>query len=299
MAPATSFDVQIRSPKSRAALEVSSASVDGDIASAQVLGPGVIRVSASKPGEANIHVKVQRDNAMVEDTLPLVVQAPNTMELRQGCPTDGPYWAGHPAVVLHAFRHEPLPSNANYDGRIFGTGYPPLTSSPALELLHVNGFLSIFSGLDEPGEALLTGELATAAAAPALTIDFEAPPRVESLALMHLQTNAIIDFELQAPVGSTHHLRVVPVGEDGQPMCNTTTAAQVTASTDGCVVRPLDADSYAFTPRAMSPLGLFEVAAEKRLDDCVFEVSLEREGWEFVAEEPVHGTLKTSFYRVD
>src|SRR5690554_3083647 len=76
MAPATTFDVHIRAPKSRAAHDVASVSVDGDIATAHVLAPGLIRVTSRKPGEATIKVKVKHDRRTIEDALPLVVQAP-------------------------------------------------------------------------------------------------------------------------------------------------------------------------------------------------------------------------------
>ena len=292
MAPGSSFDVYVGDPETGVGLVVSAARIDADLASAQVIAPGVVRIKATKEGEADLHITSQIDGESFEDAVPVVIRAPNVLEFSKPCSNEN-YWVGHPAVVRHEFSQSPMSDDARFGGEIYGSGYVPIDPKPAMSLLYENGYEWVFSGLDAPGHATLTGRLAGDSRV--MDLKFEPAPKVKDLALAGIWTDGVLGHEFQGPTGGRHIFRVFPVGEDGQQMCNTTAAAQVKATTAGCVVRSLDQDA-AFAPAASSQWGVFEVTSSRPIDRCTYEITLGREDWEFTSNEPIRGQISTVFF---
>ncbi|MEZ4459246.1 MAG: hypothetical protein R3E66_05885 [bacterium] len=290
IAPDSTFDLQVDDPATGGRAVVVSGQVEPEIASVQLLDSGVLRINATKAGMAALRIRVE---PFVEDWVPLVVEAPNVLELTQGCPDAQPYWAGHPAVVRFAFSHEPTAPDAHVDGRIYGDGYHPVTSAPDQSVIATNGFEWVLSGLPAPGSATVRGTSPVEDAS--LAMEFKEPPKITGVALLSVSAGSVLGPEVQGPRGTTHVFRAFPVGEGDQPMCNTTAAARVDSKSDGCSVRAVDADST-FGQTATSKLGLFEVTADPSRDRCTFNLVMQRDGWQFAGDAPIQTALTTVFF---
>lgn len=244
--------------------------LDAKVARVDAVEGSTIEVTAGGPGATTLEFTAVADDGSTSDSIGVVVQRPEKMRLTPGCRASQKYWRGLPAVVRYEFSGPA----GDYSRRIWGNGYFPVEPLEGVSLKREqsNAYEWVFALPDEPGPFELLGKLPPARShleETKFAIHVEEPPRIAGVQLLDVTTGEVVR-ELLTPIGASHHVRVFPVGENGELMCNTVVPVRVSSGSGVCFVGKAD-EPNSFGTSAKSQEGRFSIRGREP-GNCLLEI---------------------------